>query len=133
MVFVLGLALLGCNGPNRSTQPSSASGFHIDVQISPNTLRGATAATNEAQGGCGVVTATVFDENGRFVDGATVALSTTLGRFPATNTRQESVGVVGVTTRGTYTDVLCAKAERGTGTLTGSVENATGVALFTVF
>src|SRR5262249_47325694 len=90
-MFVVSLALLGCNGPNRSQQPSSASGFHIDVQISPNALRGATAATNEAQGGCGVVTATVFDENGRLVDGATVGLATTLGRFPATNTRQESV------------------------------------------
>jgi len=127
------VALVGCNGPNRSQQPSSASGFNIDVQISPNVLRGATAGTNEAQGGCGTVTATVFDTNGRVIDGALVTLSTTLGRFPATSTRQESVGVFGFTTRGVYTDVLCAKAERGTGTLTASVENAVAAALFTVF
>ena len=133
VVFVVVVALVGCNGPNRSQQPSSASGFNIDVQISPNVLRGATAGTNESQGGCGTVTATVFDTNGRVIDGALVFLSTTLGRFPPTSTRQESVAVSGFTVRGVYTDALCAKAERGTGSVTGTVENATSTALFTVF
>jgi uncharacterized membrane protein len=132
-VFVTFVALAGCSGPNRSQNPSSASGFNIDVQISPNALRGATAGTNEAQGGCGTVTATVFDQQGRMIDGALVFLSTTLGRFPPTATRQESVAVSGFTVRGVYTDALCAKAERGTGSVTGNVENATSTALFTVF
>jgi hypothetical protein len=127
------VALAGCNGPNSSNQPSSASGFNIDVKISPNTLRGATAGTNEQQGGCGTVTATVFDLSGRLIDGATVTLTAVLGRFPPTAARQESVAVTGVTTRGVLTDVVCAKAERGTGSVTATVENATATVLFTVF
>ena len=133
MVFVVGLALMACNGPSRSQNPSSASGFRIEATISPNVLRGATAGTNETQGGCGAVQVTVVDVNGRFVDGALVLVTTTLGRFPATSTRQESVGVSGTTLRGVYTDVLCAKAERGTGILTATVENAVGTTTFTVF
>jgi hypothetical protein len=133
MVFVLGVALLGCNGPNRSNQPSASSGYLLETTISPNTLRGATAATGEAQGACGIVQITVFDTNGRLVDGVLVVLTTTLGRFPPTSSRQEAVGVSGFTVRGTYTDVLCAKAERGTGILTGTVQDAVSSTTFTVF
>lgn len=133
MVFVVGLALIACSGPNRSQNPSSSSGFRVEVTISPNSLRGATAATNEAQGGCGAVQVTIVDVNGRFVDGALVTVTTTLGRFPPTSSRQEAVGASGFTVRGVYTDVLCAKAERGTGILTATVENAVGSTTFTVF
>ena len=133
LVFVVGLALIACDGPNRSQSPSSASGFILEVTISPNALRGATPGTNETQGGCGAVQVTVVDVHGRFVDGAVVVVATTLGRFPPTSTRQEAVGVSGFTTRGVYTDVLCAKAERGTGILTATAENAVATATFTVF
>ena len=133
LVFVVGLALIACDGPNRSQSPSSASGFILEVTISPNTLRGATPGTDEAQGACGAVQVTVVDVRGRFVDGAQVVVTTTLGRFPATSARQEAVGVGGFTTRGVYTDVLCAKAERGTGILTATAENAVATATFTVF
>ena len=133
LVFVVGLALIACDGPNRSQSPSSASGFILEVTISPNALRGATPGTNEAQGACGAVQVTVVDVHGRFVDGAQVQVTTTLGRFPATSARQEAVGVGGFTTRGVYTDVLCAKAERGTGILTATAENAVATATFTVF
>ena len=30
------VVLAGCNGPNRSQNPSSVSGFTIDVQVNPN-------------------------------------------------------------------------------------------------
>jgi hypothetical protein len=133
MMTVLGLAVVGCNGPNQSNQPSSASGFFVETSISPNALRGATAATDEAQGACGIVTVRVFDTNGRLIDGAIVVVTTTLGRFPPTTDRQESVGVSGFTVRGIFTDVLCAKAERGTGILTGTSQDAFSTATFTVF
>ena len=133
LLFVVGLALIACDGPNRSQSPSSASGFILEVTISPNVLRGATPGTNEAQGACGAVQVTVVDVHGRFVDGAQVRVTTTLGRFPPTPDRQEAVGVGGFTTRGVYTDVLCAKAERGTGILTATAENAVATATFTVF
>jgi hypothetical protein len=133
VVFVVGLALLGCEGPNRSQNPSSASGFNIAVEISPNALRGATPGTNEAQGGCGVVTAKVFDTLGQLVDGANVTLTTTLGRFPGQNPGQEFVAVGGPTTRGIFDFPICAKAERGTGTITATTEDAAATALFTVF
>lgn len=132
MVFVVGLALIGCDGPNRSQNPSSGSGFTVNVAISPNTLRGATAGTTETQGGCASVIAKVFDANGRLVDGAPVSLTTTLGRFPGT-TGQEFVAVSGTTTRGIFQFPICAKAERGTGTLTATTQDAVATALFTVF
>jgi hypothetical protein len=135
VVFVLGLTLLGCSsgGPNRSQNPSSASGFNIDLVMTPNVLRGATAGTGEAQGGCGQVTAKVFDELGQLVDGAFVNLTTTLGRFPGANPGQEFVSVGGSTVRGIFDFPLCAKAERGTGTVTATVEDAVATILFTVF
>ncbi len=133
MVFVVGLALIGCDGPNRSQNPSSTSGFTITVSISPNTLRGATAGTQEAQGGCATVLAKVFDTNGRLIDGAPVSLTTTLGRFPGPAGGQEFVAVSGFTTRGVFEFPICAKAERGTGTITATTQDATASALFTVF
>src|SRR3990172_6171372 len=84
LVFVVGLALIACDGPNRSQQPSSASGFRVTVSISPNTLRGATPGSGEAQGSCGAVLVKVFDLSGNLVDGAAVFVDTTLGRFPPT-------------------------------------------------
>jgi hypothetical protein len=133
MVFVLGVALVGCNGPNRSNQPSSPSGFFVELSISPNSLRGATADSGEAQGGCGIVQVRVFDTQGRLVDGALVTITTTIGRFPATQGRQEAVGITGFTTRGILTDALCAKAERGTGILTATAEDAVATTTFTIF
>jgi hypothetical protein len=137
MVFVVGLALIAaCNGPNRSQNPSSASGRNITISISPNTLRGATAGTSESQGSCGSVVVKVFDVGGRLVDGAAVSVTTTLGRFPPTGppeSRPELVGVGGFTVRGIFSDVLCAKAERGTGTLTATTEDAQATVQFTVF
>lgn len=135
VVVALGLVLMSCDGPNRgtNTQPSSASGYRVVVTISPNTLRGATAGTAEAQGSCAIVQVEVFDVNGNLVDGALVGVTTTLGRFPPNPTRSELVGVFGVTSRGVYTDVLCAKAERGTGILTAQVEDAFATTTFTIF
>lgn len=137
LVLILGLAVASCDGPNRgsTSQPSSASGFQITVAASPNAIRGANAATSEAQGGCSTLQATVFNMNGQLVDGAIVTLSTTLGRFPASSnpTRPESVAVSGFTTNGVYTDVLCAKSERGTATVTASVEDAFATVLITIF
>lgn len=131
MVFVVGLALIGCDGPNRSQNPSSASGFNVTVAITPNVLRGATAGTGESQGGCGAAIAKVFDVNGRLVDGAPVTLNTTLGRFAGTT--GEFVAVSGFTTRGVFELTLCAKAERGTGTITATTQDAVATVLFTVF
>jgi hypothetical protein len=133
VVFVVSLAVLGCtDGANRSQNPSSASGFNITVQITPNTLRGATAGTSEAQGGCGQITAKVFDTLGQLVDGARVTLTTTLGRFPGENPGQEFVAVSGTTVRGIFDFPICAKAERGTGTITATTEDAVATTLFTV-
>ncbi len=135
VVVALGLVLMSCDGPNRGTQtqPSSASGFHVVVTASPNTLRGATAGTGEAQGSCAVVQVEVFDVNGNLVDGANVTLTTTLGRFPPTPTRSEAVAVGGTTSRGVYTDVLCAKAERGTAILTATAQDAFATTEVTIF
>ncbi len=132
-VFVVGLALLGCSGPNRSQNPSSASGFNITLTVTPNSLRGATPGSGESQGACGTVVAKVFDTLGQLVDGAQVTLTTTLGRFPGTNPGQEFVSVTGVTTRGFFEFPICAKAERGTGIVTGTTEDAVATTRFTVF
>lgn len=133
VVMVLGLVLASCSGPNRSQSPSSASGFELSVTASPNTLRGATPASGEAQGGCAVIQVTVFDQRGRLVDGATVTVTTTLGRFPGTTPGQEFVAVSGTTIRGVLTEVLCAKAERGTAIVTASTENAVATTRVTIF
>jgi hypothetical protein len=133
VVVVLFLALMSCNGPNRSQQPSSTSGFFLTVQISPNVLRGATPGTNEAQGGCGIVTAKVANQSGQLVDNVAVTLTTTLGRFPGTQAGEEFVAVTVVTIRGVANRPICAKAERGTGTITATTEDAVATVVFTVF
>jgi hypothetical protein len=133
LVIVASLVLIACSGPNRSQNPSTASGFNITVEMTPNVLRGATAGTNDAQGGCGVVTSKVFDNGGRLVDGAGVTLTTTLGRFPGPNPGQEFVSVSGTATRGIFEFPLCAKAERGTGIVTATTQDAAASTVFTVF
>lgn len=139
LVTVLSLTLLSCTGPNRggSTQPSAVSGYRVVITASPNTLRGANAATTESQGGCASIQVTVFDTNNKLVDGVFVTVDTTLGRFPATTLpppgRPESVGVSGTTFRGVYTDTLCAKSERGTATVTATAEGATATTFITIF
>ncbi len=134
-VVLLALVLGACNGPSRgaNTQPSAASRFFIVVTASPNTLRGATPGTGEAQGGCATIQVKVSDLQGRLVDGAEVTVSTTLGRFRKTATRDESVAVSGFTVRGIFTDVLCAKAERGTAIVTATVEDAVATTTITIF
>jgi hypothetical protein len=133
VVVVLGLALMSCNGPNRSQQPSSVSGFFLTVQISPNVLRGATPGTNEAQGACAIVTVKVANSSGQLVDGATVTLTTSLGRFPGTQAGEEFVAVTVITVRGIGNRPICAKAERGTGIITATTEDAVATVEFTVF
>jgi hypothetical protein len=137
LVTVLGLVLASCDGPSRgtNTQPTAASGFLVIVSASPNTLRGATPGTDEAQGGCATIQVKVFDSKGRLVDGAIVTVTTTLGRFPpqASPPRPESVGVTGLTIRGNFADVLCAKAERGTAIVTATVEDATASTQITIY
>jgi hypothetical protein len=135
LVATLGLALAACSGPARGsgTQPSSASNYFIEVTASPNTIRGATAGTDEEQGGCSTVQTKVYDTQGRLVDGALITITTTLGRFPQTAARPESVGVSGTTIRGVYTDVVCAKAERGTAIVTATVEDAHASVQITIF
>ncbi|MGH7266120.1 MAG: hypothetical protein ACREMB_14935 [Candidatus Rokuibacteriota bacterium] len=139
LVPVLALAGLGCNSPNRgaNTQPSAASGYRVEITASPNTLRGSNAGTPESQGGCASIRVTVFDLNNHLVDGVSVSIDTTLGRFPPVTSpppgRPESVGVSGLTFRGIYTDTLCAKSERGTATVTATAEGATDVVFITIF
>jgi hypothetical protein len=133
VVVVLGLALMSCNGPNRSQQPSSASGFLLTVQISPNVLEGAAPGSNEAQGACGIVTAKVANLNGQLVDNVAVTLTTTLGRFPGRQAGEEFVAVTVVTIRGIANQPICAKAQRGTGTITATTEDAVATVVFTVF
>ncbi len=133
VVMILSLVLASCSGPNRSQSPSSASGFEIVVTASPNTLRGATPASGESQGGCAVIQMTVFDQQGRLVDGARVTVTTTLGRFPGATAGEEFVAVTGFTIRGILTEALCAKAERGTAIVTASTENAVATVRITIF
>lgn len=133
VVVILGLAVLSCDGPNRGsgTQPSAASGFRVIVTASPNVIRGATAGTAEAQGGCTQIVVTVFDTAGRLVDGAEVDVTTTLGRFVSGT--GEFVALVSITVRGSVSETLCAKSERGTAIVTAVVEGAVGTTLVTIF
>jgi len=133
-VLVLGVALASCNGPNRGggTQPSAASGFLLDLVASPNVLRGQTAGSPEEAGGCALVQAKVFDTNGNLVDGAAVHFTTTLCCFAGAN-QVNIVSEVVNTTRGTANVTFCAKKERGTATITASVEDAFDTVLITVF
>ena len=76
--------------------------------------------------------AKVFDTLGQLVDGVNVNMTTTLGRFPGPNPGQEFVAVGGSTVRGIFDFPICAKAERGTGTITATAEDAVATTLFTV-
>src|SRR5262249_873196 len=79
-VLVLSVAVASCDGPNRgqSTQPSSASGFILQLVASPNVVRGQTAGSGQALGGCSNVQAKVSDLNGNLIDGANGAFTTSL-------------------------------------------------------
>lgn len=133
LVLVLSLALLSCDGPNRgtNTQPSSASGFLLNLTASPNVIR-AENPNIEDSGGCAQVTIKVFDRQGRLVDGVIVDVSTTLGRF-VIGTQDNLVGFAFPTVRGTLTATLCANQARGTATITAVVEDAVATTLVTIF
>jgi hypothetical protein len=133
-VLFLGGALAGCDGPNRGsdTNPSSASGFILEMVASPNVVRGQTAGSEVTGGGCSNVQAKVFDTKGNLIDGAIVDFTTTLCCF-ASPTGIDKVGLTVPTTRGTATVTYCGTRERGTTTITGTVEDAFDTVLITVF
>ena len=132
LVLVLSLALLSCDGPNRGdTQPSAASGFLVTITASPNVIR-AEDPDIEDSGGCAQITIKVSDLQGRLVDGATVNVSTTLGRF-VVGAQDNLVGFVSTTVRGTVTQTLCANQARGTAIVTAVVEDAVAKTLVTIF
>jgi hypothetical protein len=133
-VLILGAALASCDGPNRgsNTQPSSASGFIVDLVASPNVVRGQTAGSGEEAGGCALVQAKVYDTKGQLIDGTPVLFTTTLCCFAGAD--QVNIVATTVTTfRGTATVTFCAKRERGTATITAAVEDAFDTVLITVF
>ena len=137
LILVLGLAVWGCNGPNRgtNTQPSSASGFQINVTASTNTLRVAQPTSsglnsNDTDGGCAIIIIKVYDTHGQLVDGAVVAVTSTLGRFKIPD---DKVGGFLTTTRGTASVGFCAKGQPGTAIITASVEDAVASTLITLF
>ena len=132
LAVVLGLLLWGCNGPNRgaNTQPSSASGFFLNVTASPNTVRGKEAGSASEFGGCATIQVKVFDTNGQLVDGVTVVVTTTLGIF-----RQGDESFVGLsqnTIRGIAVFAWCSQNERGTSTITATVEDAHNTVFITI-
>jgi hypothetical protein len=133
LFLILGLALASCDGPNRGTitNPSSASGLTIDLVASPNVLRGATAGSDEEQGGCALVQAKVWDNQNNLVDGVNVAFTTTLCCFAGPN-EVNIVGTTVQTVRGVANVTFCAKRERGTATITAAVEDAFDSVLITV-
>jgi hypothetical protein len=133
-VLILGAALASCDGPNRgsNTQPSSASGFIVDLVASPNVLRGQTAGSGEEAGGCALVQAKVYDTKGQLIDGTPVVFTTTLCCFGGAD-EVNIVSQVVPTFRGVATVTFCAKRERGTATITAAVEDAFDTVLITVF
>lgn len=131
LVFVVGLALIACSGPNRSQQPSSASGFNVTLETTTNSLRAIPPGSDADLGACTVATAKVFDTNGRLVDGAVVFFSTTLGTYREGT--QDFGGVVRTTVRGIATAFFCAKKDRGTAILTATVEDAVASTTVTIF
>jgi len=133
-VLVLGAVLAGCDGPNRGggTQPSAASGFILDLVASPNVLRGQTAGTTVQTGGCANVQAKVSDTSGNLIDGADVRFTTSLCCF-VVGTDNNIVSATFSTTRGVANITYCPHSERGTATITGSVEDAFDTVLITVF
>lgn len=133
-VLVLGVALASCDGPNRgsSTQPSSASGFMLDLVASPNVLQGRPAGSPDEAGSCALVQAKVFDTKGNLVDGVQVSFTTSLCCFAGT-TEVNVVATSVNTVRGVATVPFCAKQVRGTAIITASVEDAFDSVLITVF
>jgi len=132
-VLVLGAALAGCDGPNRGagTQPSSASGFILDLVASPNVVRGQTAGSGQALGGCSNVQAKVSDLSGNLIDGANGIFTTSLCCFRVGTENFVSHGFT--TSRGVANITFCGTAERGTATITGTVEDSFDTVLITVF
>ena len=78
------------------------------------------------------VQAKVWDVKGKLVDGALVTFSTTLCCF-ANEDEINLVGLTVATNRGTASAVFCGTQQRGTATITGSVEDAFDTVLITVF
>jgi hypothetical protein len=133
-VLILGAVLAGCDGPNRgsSTQPSSASGFIIDLVASPNVVRGSSPGSGLDFGGCSLVQAKVWDTKGNLVDGASVFFTTSLCCFVVGD--DDNVVSASLTTnRGTANITYCPKLERGTATITAAVEDGFDTVLITVF
>jgi hypothetical protein len=129
LAFVLALALWSCNGPNRgtNTQPSSASGFHVVVTASPNTI--------SSNGGSSTIQVKVFDTNGQLVDGAPVDVTAS----PASD---QGFHVSGTTNRGTFTTTFHAQqvaagaviqSTPGTVLITASAEDAFATTEITLF
>lgn len=138
-ILLLGVALASCDGPNRgsNTQPSSGSGFILDLVASPNVLRGAVAGSPASPniGGCALVQAKVSTTKGELVDGTTVNFAASLCCFSDTATSAAGVTQVNVVTtnRGVATVTFCATTDRGTATITASAEDAFDSVLITVF
>jgi hypothetical protein len=133
-VLVLGVALASCNSPNRggATQPSAASGLILDLVASPNVVRGQTAGTDVTGGGCSNVQAKVSDTSGSLIDGAEVRFTTSLCCF-VVGADSNIVSATVTTTRGVANITFCPRKERGTATITASVEDAFDTVLITVF
>jgi hypothetical protein len=133
LMLMVGLVAVGCDGPNRGsrTQPSSASGFFVAVTASPNTVRGAEPGGTSEFGGCATVQVKVWDTQGQLVDGVQVTVTTTLGIFREGT--QSFVGLSKNTVRGLAIFAWCAQSERGTSTITATVQDAHVTTLITIF
>jgi hypothetical protein len=133
-VLLLGVALASCDGPSRSksTQPSAASGFILDLVASPNTIPGQVSGSDDEAGGCALVQAKVYDTKGNLVDGAPVSFTTSMCCF-AGGTAIDVVGATVNTVRGTANITFCGKQVRGTAIITAAVEDAFDTVLITVF
>jgi hypothetical protein len=130
--LIAGVALASCDGPNRgsSTQPSATSGFLTTVTASPNVVRGATAGSGQDTGGCAQIQVTVT-QDGKLVNNVEVDGTTTLGVFRVGTS--DFLNFSGTTTRGVLSRTWCAKSERGTATITVTVEDSVATVLITIF
>jgi hypothetical protein len=131
-VVILGLALVGCDGPSRgtSTQPSSLSGFSVVVTATPNTLQSVQPGSTSDLGGCAAVQAKVT-KNGLLVDGALVFFTTNLPAFRQGD--EDFLGLSATTINGIATVGFCSHEDRGTAIITATVEDATATTNVTVF
>jgi hypothetical protein len=131
-VLICGAFLASCDGPNRggNTQISGVSAFSIDTTASPNVVRGATAGSGSSDGGCSQIQVVVH-KGGQLVDGTLVTVSVTLGVLKSGT--DEFVAITQTTTRGVALFVWCAKAERGTATITATAEDTHDFVLITIF